>query len=137
MQAVLVLSEHDAASRKLLANRSFALKEALMQARSRVRQSTESSRRHAIEVQATLKLHDLESLKERIAMQAAAKAQLAAQGVIERASARVEVEQLRMELAAYKEPWSYMFKNKSPTRDPEMSKHLGLKQGSMNVLVPF
>lgn len=133
----MVLSEHDAATRKLLSNRSHALKEALLASRAKVRQGTEQSRRHAIEVAATLKLHDLSSVKERLAMQAAAASQLGAQAVVERAAARLEVEELRMELDAYKEPWSYMFRAKSPTRDTAMSKKLGLKQGSMNVLVPF
>ena len=30
-----------------------------------------------------------------------------------------------------------MFGKKSPTKNPEVSEMLGLKQGSMNVLVPF
>ncbi len=49
-QAVTVLVEHDAATRKQLANRAHVMRDALVASRSRVRQAAEASRRHRVEV---------------------------------------------------------------------------------------
>eukprot|EP00201_Polytomella_parva_P016530 CAMPEP_0175063788 /NCGR_PEP_ID=MMETSP0052_2-20121109/14959_1 /TAXON_ID=51329 ORGANISM="Polytomella parva, Strain SAG 63-3" /NCGR_SAMPLE_ID=MMETSP0052_2 /ASSEMBLY_ACC=CAM_ASM_000194 /LENGTH=230 /DNA_ID=CAMNT_0016330041 /DNA_START=239 /DNA_END=932 /DNA_ORIENTATION=- len=134
-EAVSVLAEHDAATRKLLATRAHVLKSALLiPVRSKMRQGTEERRRQKVETEALLRLRQQEADRGREKERAALKSQLAAQALVERAAARLEVEQLKMELDAYKEPWQYMYGNLSPTKDTEVAKKLGLNAGSLNVM---
>ncbi|KAG2451408.1 hypothetical protein HYH02_004008 [Chlamydomonas schloesseri] len=136
-QAVAVLAEHDAAARKQLANRAHVMRDALVASRCRVRQAAEHSRKHRVEVAAVLTLAAQRAEQDRNALAAQLTSSMAAASTLQRAAAQLEVQQLQLELGAYKEPWRYMFRGKSPVKDPETSRHLGLKPGSMNVAIPF
>lgn len=136
-QAVTVLVEHDAATRKQLANRAHVMRDALVASRSRVRQAAEASRRHRVEVAALLHLQAQQAEQDRHALAQQMASNTAAAARLERAAARLEVEELQLQLDAYKEPWTYMFRGKSPTKDKKVAKRLGLKPGSMNIAVPF
>ncbi|KAG2485838.1 hypothetical protein HYH03_015421 [Edaphochlamys debaryana] len=137
-QAVAVLAEHDASSRKALANRAHVMREALVASRGRVRQAAEQSRRHRVEVSALLALQAKEAEKDREAITTALQSSMAAAETLANAAARLDVDRLKLELEAYKEPWQYMAgRQKSPTRNREVTKKLGLKQMSMNVPLPY
>ncbi|PNH06497.1 hypothetical protein TSOC_007137, partial [Tetrabaena socialis] len=136
-QAVTVLAEHDASSRKLLANRAHVMKDALVASRGRMRQAAEQSRRHRVEVSAMLSLAAREADKDRTALAAQLHSSMAAASTLERTAARLEVDNLKLQLEAYKEPWAYMYRDKSPTRNNQLSHRLGLKPSSMNIPVPF
>ncbi|EFJ50936.1 hypothetical protein VOLCADRAFT_103726 [Volvox carteri f. nagariensis] len=136
-QAVAVLAEHDAHARKLLSNRTHQMREALLASRGRVRQASQDSQRQRMEVAALLSQEKQKADQERAALTAQAESSMAAATTLMQAATRLEVDKLKLELEAYKEPWVYVARNKSPTRRKELSKQLGLKQMSFNVPVPF
>lgn len=75
--------------------------------------------------------------EERTSLTAQVESSLAAASTLLGTATRLEVDRLQLELEAYKEPWVYMARNKSPTRRKELTQQLGLTQKSFNVVVPF
>ncbi|KXZ48139.1 hypothetical protein GPECTOR_30g235 [Gonium pectorale] len=138
MQAFSQLAEQDASVRKKLSNRTHVMREALVASRGRVRQAAEASKRHRVEVAALLALQRERAERERQVMAAHVAGTLAAADTLRGAATCLEVQRLELELGAFKEPWAYMFgRDKSPTRDPRVTKQLGLKAKSFNMPVPY
>ncbi len=75
--------------------------------------------------------------QDRTALATQVESSLAAASTLLQAATRLDVERLNLELDAYKEPWTYVAGNKSPTKRRDVTQRLGLKQKSMNVMVPF
>ncbi|GLC44110.1 hypothetical protein PLESTB_000927900 [Pleodorina starrii] len=136
-QAVAILAEHDASARKLLANRTHGLKEALVASRGRMRQAAENSKRHRLEVADLLAQERQKAEAERLALTVQVEGSLAAAGTVLGAATRLQVDRLKLELDAYKEPWQYAARDKSPTRRKELTRQLEHRQRSTSVTVPF
>ena len=67
-QAVQLLSEGEARSRKAMAHRALALRDGLRHSESRSRAISEAQRRHKLEVQVMTKLHSEQLHSERSAL---------------------------------------------------------------------
>lgn len=126
-QSVAALTEHDARACKRLANRAHEMKEALRKSQSIVRHSTEAARRHNFEVTAMMRLKDEQLAQDRNNMSTQFMSQIAAVHQVERATARLDLTKMKMELDAYKEPFMYQHGSACPTSNPQLAAALGKK----------
>ncbi|GIL70678.1 hypothetical protein Vretimale_3775 [Volvox reticuliferus] len=136
-EAVAILAEHDAHARKLLSNRAHMMKEALVASRGRVRQAAQNSQRQRMEVAALLSQERQKVDQERAAITAQVESSMAAANTLMQAATKLEVDRLKLELEAYKEPWAYVGGDKSPTKRKDLTRHLGLRSMSLNVPQPY
>jgi hypothetical protein len=133
-QAVKELSSGEEKKRKQLAERNVQLRDCLRKSQGMVRQLSEAERRHKLESSVLCSLHDEAMAEERAQMEQRYAEQMKAVQEVEAASAQVQVERVKLELAAYKEPWKYLNNGKSPTRNAAVAKRLGLHMTSLNTL---
>ncbi|KAF5829982.1 hypothetical protein DUNSADRAFT_15202 [Dunaliella salina] len=126
-QSVAALTEHDVRACKRLSNRAHEMKEALRKSQSNVRHSTEAARRHNLEVAAMMRLKDEQLAQDKNNMSNQYMSQIAAIHQVERATARLDLTKMKMELDAYKEPFMYQHGSACPTSNPQLAKTLGKK----------
>ncbi|KAG1677550.1 hypothetical protein FOA52_014448 [Chlamydomonas sp. UWO 241] len=131
---VASLAVVEAASRKSMATRNCMLKDGLRQSEARVRALADDKRRRAMETTAICRLHDEAIANERVGSAERHKAEMQAVALVEKASAQMTVERVRLELDAYKEPWMYLHGRKAPTANAEVAHMLGLKMTALNTL---
>ncbi|GAX76946.1 hypothetical protein CEUSTIGMA_g4393.t1 [Chlamydomonas eustigma] len=133
-QAVQILAQREAATRKNMALRSHQLKEGLRHSEGKARALSEAQRRQKLEVQAMKKVHKEQLDIDRAALEQHYASQLQAVHDVEKATAQMQVERMRLELDAYKEPWIYLHGKRCPTGNAVVAKRLGLTMTSLNTL---
>eukprot|EP00955_Chlamydomonas_euryale_P049760 354346-Chlamydomonas_euryale.AAC.12 len=132
--AVSTLADNEARARKSMATRNVLLRDGLRASETRARSLAEDKRRCELESKVLCRLHDDDMADRLHSVQAHHAAQLEVAHNVERVAAQLSVERVRMELAAYKEPWVYLHGKKSPTANADVARRLGLKMTALNTL---